>query len=38
MPIACNILDSFIAQFGSETNYLQSEGALVSQDDTEYIF
>ena len=38
MTIAQKILDSFIDTFGSETAYLEAEGELVSQDETERIF
>jgi hypothetical protein len=37
MDIAIKILESFLADFGTETKYLESEGAIVSQEDTEKI-
>jgi hypothetical protein len=38
MAISCKIMDSFLQTFGSETAYLESEGDLVSQEETEKIF
>lgn len=38
MPIATKILDSFLATYGSETAYLESEGVCLNQEETERIF
>lgn len=38
MQIAKKIIDSFLEIFGSESKYLESEGAIVSQDETERVF
>lgn len=38
LGIAEKILDSFLATFGSESNYLESAGELVSQEETERVF
>lgn len=38
MEIATKILDQFIETFGSESAFLESEGDLVSQEETEKIF
>jgi hypothetical protein len=38
LDIAQKILDSFIQMFGSETAYLESEGEIISQEETERIF
>ena len=38
MGIAEKILNSFIEMFGSETAYLESEGEIISQEETERIF
>lgn len=37
MDIAVKILDSFIEAFGSESLYLESEGDVLTQDETEHI-
>ena len=38
MVISQKILDSFLETFGSETAYLESEGEIVSQEETEKLF
>jgi len=38
MVISCKIMDSFLNVFGSESAYLESEGDLVSQEETETMF
>lgn len=38
MVISCKIMESFLEQFGSESAYLESEGELVSQEETEKLF
>lgn len=38
MVISCKIMESFLSQFGSESAYLDSEGELVSQEETERLF
>ncbi len=38
IKIACMIMDSFLQTFGSESAYLESEGDLVSQEETEKLF
>ena len=38
MPIAEKILESFLREFKSESEYLASEGEIVSQEETEQIF
>ena len=38
MQIATRILDEFIDTFETETGYLNSEGALVTQEETERLF
>lgn len=38
MPIAVKIMDSFIKKFGSETAYLESEGDIVTPEETESLF
>ena len=39
MPVATKILDAFLAEFGSETNYLSTEGRIISDvAETETIF
>lgn len=38
MEIATKILDSFLQEFGSETAYLEAEGELIGQEETEQIF
>lgn len=39
MPVATKILDAFLAEFGSETNYLLTEGRIISDViETEAIF
>jgi hypothetical protein len=35
LEIAVKILDSFIGLYGTETKYLESEGAILSQEETE---
>ena len=37
MDIATKILESFIATYGTETGYLESEGDILSQEETESI-
>ena len=37
MDIAVKILDSFIEAFGSESLYLETEGDVLTQDETEHI-
>ncbi len=38
MQIAKKILDSFLNYFGSESNYLLTEGNVLSQEETEKYF
>jgi hypothetical protein len=38
MPIAVKIMDSFIQKFGSESAYLESEGEIVTPEETEVLF
>lgn len=39
MAIATKILDAFLAYYGSESNYLMSEGRIINEkDETESIF
>jgi hypothetical protein len=38
LPIAEKILESFLATFGSESQYLESAGEKVSQEETEKLF
>lgn len=38
MDTALAILNSFLEEYGTETNYLESEGAIVSQEETERVF
>lgn len=38
MVISCKIMDSFLNVFGTESAYLESEGDLVSQEETEKLF
>ena len=35
MDIAIKILEDFVQTFGSESKYLESEGDIVSQEETE---
>jgi hypothetical protein len=39
MPVASKILDAFLAEYGSESNYLLTEGRVITdRDETESIF
>ena len=38
MQIAKNILDGFLQVYGSETNYLSTEGNIITQEETEKYF
>jgi len=39
MPIATKIMEAFLAEFGTETNYLSTEGRIINdRDETESIF
>jgi hypothetical protein len=39
MPIATKIMDAFLAEYGSESNYFLTEGRLITdQEETEQIF
>ena len=38
MAISCKIMDSFLNTFGSESAYLESEGDLICQEETERLF
>ena len=37
MDVAVKILDSFLEQYGSESHYLETEGDILSQEETEHI-
>lgn len=39
LTVATNIMDAFLAEYGSETNYLHTEGRVITdRDETESIF
>ena len=39
MPIATKILEAFLKEYGSETNYLMTEGRVITdREETEAIF
>lgn len=38
LSLAKNILDAFLEHYGSETKYQETEGRLLSQDETELFF
>jgi hypothetical protein len=37
MGIATDILESFLKTYGTETQYLESEGEIISQEETERV-
>ena len=37
MDIAVKILESFVAEFGSESLYLETEGDILTQDEVEHM-
>ena len=37
MDVATKILDSFLEAFGSESHYLETEGDILTQEETEHI-